>query len=63
MTGRKNDRIIHTGYMNIDGRDLMKLGYRGPEIGRKLEELLGRIMDGTLENEREALLRAAEKEK
>ena len=49
--------------MKINGQDLIDLGYRGPKIGRKLEELLGQIMDGNIENEREALLRAAKKEK
>ena len=49
--------------MQIDGTDLVKIGYRGPEIGRKLEELLGRIMEGSIGNEREALLQAAKEEK
>ena len=49
--------------MQIDGTDLVNIGYRGPQIGRKLEELLGRIMEGSIGNEREALLQAAKEEK
>ena len=40
----------------IGGEELMELGVpRGPEIGRLLEELLGEVLDGELQNERDAL--------
>ena len=49
--------------LEIDGHDLMAMGFRGREIGRILETLLARVLDETLPNRREALLEAAEKEK
>ena len=40
--------------------ELMELGVpRGPEIGRLLEALRGEVIDGKLENSREALLKRA----
>jgi hypothetical protein len=40
----------------VDGRDLMALGLRGKEIGRTLDELLMRVAEGELPNEKAALL-------
>ena len=40
----------------VNGRDLLALGLSGPAVGAALEELLEQVMDGTLPNEREALL-------
>ena len=34
----------------VHGEDLISLGYRGREIGEKLEELLTKVMDGEIEN-------------
>ncbi len=46
--------------LETGGAELMELGVpRGPEIGRLLEALLGEVIDGKLENSREALLRRA----
>ena len=46
--------------LETGGAELMELGIpRGPEIGRLLEALLGEVIDGKLENSREALLRRA----
>ena len=42
----------------VNGRDLTALGYRGPEVGEKLQSLLETVMDGRVENTREALLAA-----
>ncbi len=45
----------------VSGRDLMELGMApGPELGRKLNALLERVLSGALPNDREALLRAIE---
>lgn len=39
----------------------MELGVpRGPEVGRVLDEILDRVLEGDLENRREVLLEAAE---
>ena len=43
----------------INGRDLMALGFTGPAIGHGLNLLLEQVMDETLENTKDALLRAA----
>ena len=40
----------------VKGGDLLALGLSGPAVGRALEELLEKVMDGALPNEREALL-------
>ena len=40
----------------VDGHDLMALGLRGKEIGRTLDELLMRVAEGELPNEKAALL-------
>ena len=43
----------------VKGEDMMALGLRGRRIGSTLETLLSEVVDGTLENEREALLACA----
>ncbi len=44
----------------VGGRELMELGIpQGPGIGRMLTALLGEVLDGKTENEREALLARA----
>ncbi len=46
--------------LEIGGAELMELGVpRGPEMGRLLDALLGEVIDGELENSREALLKRA----
>ena len=48
----------------VDGRDIMELGAeQGPAVGRTLESLLDAVIDGRVPNEREALLRFAERMK
>ena len=47
----------------VNGRDLMALGYVGPEIGRMLQRLLERVLDEQIPNDRAALLAAAERER
>ena len=41
-----------------DGNDVMALGYRGAEIGTALNELLEKVMEGELPNEKGTLLSA-----
>ncbi len=46
----------------VTGNDLSAVGIPpGPELGRLLSTLLGKVMDGELPNEKEALLNAASK--
>lgn len=47
----------------VNGRDLMALGYVGPEIGRMLQRLLERVLDEQIPNDKAALLAAAERER
>jgi tRNA nucleotidyltransferase (CCA-adding enzyme) len=42
----------------VNGHDLQAAGLRGKEIGETLQRLLEDVMDGRLENSRDALLRA-----
>lgn len=42
----------------VNGHDLIKLGFKGKEIGEKLCELLEAVIDGKIENEREVLLQS-----
>lgn len=43
----------------VSGTDLMALGFDGPAVGRTLQDLLERVMDETLPNEKDVLLQAA----
>lgn len=40
----------------VRGYDIMELGYRGPEIGMKLRELLEAVLEEKVPNERETLI-------
>lgn len=44
--------------LKISGRDLLARGLQGKEIGSTLNDLLNKVMDGVLPNDREALLNA-----
>ncbi|WP_242832160.1 CCA tRNA nucleotidyltransferase [Oscillibacter sp. 1-3] len=41
----------------VNGNDLTALGLRGPAVGRALETLLSKVVDGELPNQRAALLK------
>lgn len=43
--------------LKVNGRDLQAFGITGAQIGRTLQALLERVLSGTLDNDREALLR------
>lgn len=46
----------------VSGKDLLAIGYtQGPEIGRVLHTLLEAVVDGKLKNDRDTLLKAAQK--
>lgn len=47
--------------LEVNGNDLVKLGFSGPAVGRLLRQLLDRVVEGTLVNQRADLLEAAEK--
>ena len=45
----------------VNGNDLLALGYSGPALGACLNRLLSQVLEGTLPNEKSALLQAARK--
>ena len=51
------DACFSLKQLAVNGRDLLALGLAGPEIGEALDRLLGKVIDGELPNEREALLK------
>ena len=50
------DACFSLKQLAVKGGDLLALGLSGPAVGRTLEELLEKVLDGALPNEREALL-------
>ena len=57
----EKEGVLNRKNLAIDGRDVLELGLpRGPEVGRVLDEILDRVLEGDLENCREVLLEAAE---
>ena len=55
------DACFSLRQLAVNGRDMAALGLQGRQIGRTLQALLEAGMDGTVENEREALLAMAAK--
>ena len=43
--------------LEIDGNDLVQLGYSGKEIGKTLQDLLVRIYNNEIKNDRRELLK------
>ncbi|MGN0977476.1 MAG: CCA tRNA nucleotidyltransferase [Faecousia sp.] len=58
---REENACLRVTDLKINGRDLLAMGYEGKAVGDCLNALLEQVLDETLPNEREALLRAAEK--
>ena len=64
---RRMNELAKTGcytmrQLAVNGADLMDIGIpAGPGVGATLQTLLNNVMEGTLPNEREALLAAAVK--
>ncbi len=55
------DACFSLKQLAVKGGDLLALGFSGPAVGAALEELLEKVMDGALPNERGALLAALQK--
>ena len=55
----QEDACFSLRQLAVNGRDMLDLGFRGREIGGALDFLLNEVVEGRLENEREALLGAA----
>ena len=52
----KNNECVTISQLKIDGNDLIKLGFKNEEIGKKLEFLLDSVIEGKAENTRQSLL-------
>lgn len=59
----EEDRPRRLAMLPLSGNDLAALGYRGKEIGDKLEELLDLVMQDRLPCERESLMHYLQEEK
>ena len=58
----EEDVCVSLKQLAVDGRDMMRLGLAGKAVGEMLEMLLSAVIEGTLPNERDALLTAAQQE-
>ena len=47
---------VTRGQLAVNGNDLLRLGLRGPALGRALDRLLEEVLEGRLENTRDSLL-------
>lgn len=56
---RREDACLSIKDLQINGRDLMALGLKGPKIGQTLNALLDQVLDEQLPNHREDLLKEA----
>ena len=52
----EENACLHLKDLAVNGRDLLALGYVGPEIGRALQNLLDLVLEEQLPNEKQALL-------
>lgn len=55
------DACFSLKQLAVNGKDLTEMGLSGPAVGRALNTLLERVVDGGLPNERVALLEAVKK--
>ena len=59
---RQEDACLTVKDWKVNGRDLMALGLKGPQVGKMLISLLNQVLEETLENEKEALLAYVQQE-
>ena len=55
----ERDACFSLKQLAVNGRDMAALGLEGPAIGQMLQALLEAVMDGTADNDRDALLALA----
>lgn len=58
----EEDACFSLKHLAVNGHDLMALGLQGPAVGQALNRLLDLVIDGSLPNERDALLTALREE-
>lgn len=51
----QNDECISLSQLDVDGNDLLELGYKGKEISEKLNALLESVLEERIENKKEIL--------
>ena len=56
----EKDACFSLKQLAVNGQDMMALGLQGPAIGKMLQTLLDAVIDGAVENERNALLSLAQ---
>ncbi len=57
----RNGDCFNVSMLKVSGDDLIRIGYRGKEIGKKLCEILELVIKNQLKNKRETLISYAEK--
>ena len=58
----EEDACFSLKQLAVNGKDMLALGLSGPAVGEALNNLLSRVVDGDLPNERETLLERAREE-
>ena len=53
----KNNECYTLKQLKIDGKDLKEKGYQGERIASKLQDLLNKVIEGSVENKKEELLK------
>ncbi len=57
---KEKNLCYHVHQLEINGKDLLNLGFSGKMVGEILEKLLFMVMEGKTENKKEALIKSAE---
>lgn len=55
----RNNDCMHISQLEINGNDLVNIGFRGKAVGDMLKNILNMIIEGNLENKRDILLEYA----
>ncbi|HAE52744.1 MAG TPA: CCA tRNA nucleotidyltransferase [Ruminococcus sp.] len=55
----KNNDCMHISQLEINGNDLVNMGFRGKAVGDMLKNILNMIIEGNLENKHDVLLEYA----
>lgn len=55
------NECLNISDLEADGNDLLNIGAKGPQIGAVLDDLLCMVIDGDIENNKEALINEAKK--
>ena len=53
----ENNDCMHLSQLEINGRDLINIGFKGKAVGDMLNEILDMIIQGKLENKHDLLIK------